>query len=382
MSRSNGTPPAAILNHLRVLYVEDSVDDREVFKVLFEQGGAEVTTAGSVREALDAFDCIHPELIVSDIGLPDADGYSLIRAIRGRSPEGGGRTPAIAVTGWGREQDRRSALEAGFEEHLAKPISFQHLLDTIGRFGSNIEEARLLRRDTADPNALPTCGNRLLDLARRHAPDLFEGRLAEVAFEPEQSLGHVGEPARWVLFPRSGLVSLICVTESGKTVEVCSVDSNGFVGLESVLYAPQSAHWRRALVGGTAWRVAANDFVAAMESNDGLRRALLQHTHAQIVEMSVVAACTRAHTVEQQLARWLLTVRARTGDGDLAITHEAIADRVGTRRSSVSLALEAYQRRGIVELGRGRVRITDNGGLERMACECFQALHGKPAAAA
>src|SRR5688572_15603775 len=71
MSRSIVTPHAAVLNHLRVLYVEDSVDDREVFKVLFEQGGAEVTIAGTVREALDAFDCVHPELIVSDIGLPD-----------------------------------------------------------------------------------------------------------------------------------------------------------------------------------------------------------------------------------------------------------------------------------------------------------------------
>ena len=147
MSRTNVTPHAAVLQHLRVLYVEDSVDDREVFRVLFEQGGAEVTTAGSVREALDAFDNVQPELIVSDIGLPDADGYTLIRAIRGRSPEGGGRTPAIAVTGWGREQDRRSALDAGFEEHLAKPVAFQSLLDTIHRFGRRIEEARSLRRE-------------------------------------------------------------------------------------------------------------------------------------------------------------------------------------------------------------------------------------------
>jgi CRP-like cAMP-binding protein len=331
-----------------------------------------------VREALDAFDCVHPELIVSDIGLPDADGYALIRAIRRRTPEGGGRTPAIAVTGWAREQDRRSALEAGFEEHLAKPISFQHLLDTIGRFGRNIEEARILRRDVPEAPAVESSGNSMLDLARRSAPQLFDERVAEVAFEPEQALGHVGEPARWVLFPRSGLVSLICVTESGKTVEVGSVGRDGFVGLASVLYAPTAAHWCRALVGGTAWRVPAHALVAAMESSDELRRALLRNAHAQIVEMSIVAACTRAHSIEQQISRWLLTVRARTAADDLVITHEAIADRVGTRRSSVSLALEAYQRRGIVELGRGRVRIVDHGGLERLSCECSRSLRGEP----
>jgi CheY-like chemotaxis protein/CRP-like cAMP-binding protein len=376
MSSYHTSPRATVLHHLRVLYVEDCADDREAFKLLFEQNGAEVTTAATVREALDAFDQARPEIIVSDIGLPDDDGYSLIRAIRGRAPENGGQTPAIAVTGWVREQDRASALEAGFKEHLPKPVTFQDLVNAIARSVPHPGETPVPRRGAGAHRAAGR-SNALLDFASEIAPGLLEGRAIRTEVTPEQTLGHAGEPPRYVLFPDTSVVSLMCVADSGKTVEICSIGCDGFVGLAGVLHAPAAVHWTRALVAGTARRVATSDILAAMDANADLRHALLRHVHDQIAEMSCVAACTRAHSVDHQLARWLLTIRERAASEDLVLTHEAIADRVGTRRSSVSLALEAFQRGGLVELSRSRVRIVDAAGLERAACECYRTLRGE-----
>jgi len=112
---------------LRVLLVEDQAEAREIMIAGLEQFGVEVTEAASAREAIEAIDAAvaaHrlPNVVVSDIGLPDEDGYRLIEHLSGRPPSLGGAIPVIAVTAYGRPQDKRRALAAGFRLHLTKPI--------------------------------------------------------------------------------------------------------------------------------------------------------------------------------------------------------------------------------------------------------------------
>jgi CheY-like chemotaxis protein/nitrogen-specific signal transduction histidine kinase len=115
------TSAPARLDGVGVLVVEDDADAREVLRLILEGAGARVEAVGSVREALRAFDALRPDVLVSDIGMPDEDGYALIRQVRAREVDGAG-IPAIALTGYVGSEDEARLLAAGFQMHLRKPV--------------------------------------------------------------------------------------------------------------------------------------------------------------------------------------------------------------------------------------------------------------------
>jgi signal transduction histidine kinase/CheY-like chemotaxis protein len=134
------------LRGLRVLVVDDEADARELLGVILRGKGAEVEAAGSVAEAMVSLEGAAPDVVVSDISMPDADGYELIRRLRER--EGGGaRAPAIALTAYARDRDRQRALASGFQVHLAKPVEPDDLVLAVanlaGRTAEREEETRV-----------------------------------------------------------------------------------------------------------------------------------------------------------------------------------------------------------------------------------------------
>ncbi|WP_460207445.1 hybrid sensor histidine kinase/response regulator [Scytonema sp. NUACC21] len=110
------------LNGVKVLVVDDEVDTRELIAFILEQSGAEVTQVASATQALQAITEFQPNVLVSDIGMPEVDGYMLIRQIRAMPPELGGKIPAIALTAYAGEMDSQQAIAAGFQQHIAKPV--------------------------------------------------------------------------------------------------------------------------------------------------------------------------------------------------------------------------------------------------------------------
>jgi signal transduction histidine kinase len=121
-----------LLAGVRVLVVEDEADTRDLLVTALQQCGAAVTAVANAAEALDALDP-HTDVLVSDIGLPGEDGYSLLRRLRSLGPDRGGNVPAAALTAFARAEDRLRALEAGFETHLAKPLDPSELVATVAR---------------------------------------------------------------------------------------------------------------------------------------------------------------------------------------------------------------------------------------------------------
>jgi len=121
-------PPPRALADLDVLLVDDDADARQVVRLLLEREGARVRAAGSAAEALQLVDASLPDVLVSDLGMPGQDGLSLIRALRERPAERGGTVPALALTALARPEDRRQALLAGFQMHLAKPVDPDELV--------------------------------------------------------------------------------------------------------------------------------------------------------------------------------------------------------------------------------------------------------------
>ncbi|KST69558.1 hybrid sensor histidine kinase/response regulator [Mastigocoleus testarum] len=119
------------LEGLRILVVDDELDSREFISFVLEQDGAEVTTAKSALEALQIFPNLQADLLVSDIGMPEMDGYMLLREIRSMQPEEGGNIPAIALTAYAGELDRKQALSVGFHSHVAKPVEPDNFISVV-----------------------------------------------------------------------------------------------------------------------------------------------------------------------------------------------------------------------------------------------------------
>jgi PAS domain S-box-containing protein len=119
------------LDGLTVLVVDDEADTRELLKVGISQCGAEVIVAASAREALEALNRNRPGILISDIGMPDEDGYELIKQVRALPAKSGGNIPAIALTAYARTEDRMRVLRAGYQMHVPKPVEFAELVAII-----------------------------------------------------------------------------------------------------------------------------------------------------------------------------------------------------------------------------------------------------------
>jgi len=120
-----------VLRNVRILVVDDQEDARDLLRTMLSQYGATVTTVDSARAALEEIDQHPPDVVLSDVGMPREDGYDLIRQLRGRTTQRGGRIPAIAVTAYASVADRAAALESGYQAHVAKPFDPAELARTV-----------------------------------------------------------------------------------------------------------------------------------------------------------------------------------------------------------------------------------------------------------
>ncbi|HEY9691170.1 MAG TPA: PAS domain S-box protein [Oculatellaceae cyanobacterium] len=127
----------SLLCGLHILVVDDEPDARELLIAILGDYGAEVTAASSASEAFELLQKLQPNVLVSDIGMPEEDGYALIRKIRALHPEQGGKIPAIALTAYARTEDRTQAILAGFQLHIPKPVNPSELATMIANLFNN-----------------------------------------------------------------------------------------------------------------------------------------------------------------------------------------------------------------------------------------------------
>jgi PAS domain S-box-containing protein len=119
------------LTGIRVLTVDDDFDTRDLLHIILTQYGAEVLTVQSATEVLANLERFQPDVLVSDIGMPDIDGYTLIQQIRTLPPENGGQLPAIALTAYARELDNQRAIASGYQQHITKPLEPERLVRAV-----------------------------------------------------------------------------------------------------------------------------------------------------------------------------------------------------------------------------------------------------------
>jgi CheY-like chemotaxis protein len=130
------------LDGVRVLLVEDHAVVREVIGRLLAEYGAAVTATAGVAEALKAFEQERPDVVLSDIEMPDEDGYALIRKLRALPQDRGGQTPAAVLTGLSTAEDRARVLQAGFQYYVAKPVDARMLVSVVATLAAGSVAAR------------------------------------------------------------------------------------------------------------------------------------------------------------------------------------------------------------------------------------------------
>jgi CRP-like cAMP-binding protein len=181
-----------------------------------------------------------------------------------------------------------------------------------------------------------------------------------------------------VLFPLSGVCSLLSVAHDGRSVEVATIGNEGFVGLPVFLQATlMSAHRAIAQVPGEAIVFDAADFLDVSNSGGPFQGVLMRYAQALMGQISQGAACNRLHAVEQRCARWVLMTHDRVAGDDFELTQEFLAQMLGTGRQAVNDAAQALQDRGIIRYSRGRVTVLDRSALEDAACECYAIIQAE-----
>ncbi len=137
---SNGSrfncPPE--LDGLRLLVVDDEEDTRTLLKIVLEKCGASVATASSAREAIATLKETRPDVLISDLGMPEEDGYALIKKVRSLPEEEGGNTPSAALTAYARVEDRMKVLRSGFQIHIPKPVEPAELIAVVANLAGRI----------------------------------------------------------------------------------------------------------------------------------------------------------------------------------------------------------------------------------------------------
>jgi CRP-like cAMP-binding protein len=125
---------------------------------------------------------------------------------------------------------------------------------------------------------------------------------------------------------------------------------------------------------GTAWRLGADAFHAALDDTPALRALLLRYALAFQVQVTQTAACNARHPVEQRLARWLLMAHDRAESDTFLLTHEFLSQMLGVRRAGVTVAAGVLRRAGLIRYERGTIEVIDRPGLEAAACDCHAAV--------
>jgi CRP-like cAMP-binding protein len=198
--------------------------------------------------------------------------------------------------------------------------------------------------------------------------------LKDCALEKGQVLHEPGEPVEFIYFPHSGMISLLAVMGDGHSVEVGAVGRETGVGLTAALGAKIALHRAVVQLPGSAARIAASRFSAALEQHETLRIRAVQHNAALLIQVQQLAACNLLHDVESRLCKWLLQTRERVGCDTLPLTHEFLAQMLGVRRSTVTLVARILQANGVIHYRRGQITIRDPRALEDGACECYRVV--------
>jgi CRP-like cAMP-binding protein len=221
------------------------------------------------------------------------------------------------------------------------------------------------------PERLGPSDNRLLSALPSDEYQRVLKDLQPKEFSLGETVYDSGGPQDYVYFPTTSVVSLLYTMKNGATAEMGLVGNDGVVGVALFLGGTTTPNRAVAQIAGGAYKLKAAVLLKEFALGGPLQLLLLRYTQALITQISQTAVCNRLHSVENRLCRWLLLSHDRVQSDELQMTQEFLANMLGGRRESVTVAAGRLQDTGLIDYARGHITIKDRKGLEANVCECY-----------
>ncbi|MBN3959496.1 Crp/Fnr family transcriptional regulator [Nostoc sp. NMS8] len=225
-----------------------------------------------------------------------------------------------------------------------------------------------------DKNLFHQRPNKLLAALPASDYERLVPHLKLVPLSLKQILYRAAEPITHVYFPDKAVVSIVTTMEDGSTVEAGLVSNEGMVGIPVILGDNTTTTRAFVQVSGAGMQMDADVLRAEFDRGGAIQILLLRYVQALYSELTQGVACNRLHTLEERLARWLLTVSDRLESEDFPLTQEFISEMLGVRRSGVTVAASTLSRAGMISYQRGQINILKREDLEATSCECYQVI--------
>jgi CRP-like cAMP-binding protein len=194
--------------------------------------------------------------------------------------------------------------------------------------------------------------------------------------DAKEVLHQAGEPVRFIYFPITALMSMLMPTSDGSTVELAMVGREGFTGMSALLHNV-TTHEHGALtkvmtvIPGSVVRMKSDAFITAADSSLSVARSLRRYLSLLFIELALSVTCNRLHSLEQRCARWLLTAMDKSGTTEIPVTQEMLAGILGVYRQSIVQVLNDFETAGLIQRGRGAIRVETRERLVAIVCECY-----------
>lgn len=198
-----------------------------------------------------------------------------------------------------------------------------------------------------------------------------------VFLDPKTIIHRPQEAIAKVYFPLRGIISLINTTQEGLIAETATVSNEGMVSIAAFLGGSFSSNFAVVQTNCVAISLSADKLRQEFARGGNLQRILLLYTQALLAQVSHNVLCSCQHTLEQRLARWLLSFSDRLKKPELLLTQETLADLLAVRRSSLSVVANQLRQQGLINYSRGRIVIQNPVALRTVACECDRLINAE-----
>lgn len=195
-----------------------------------------------------------------------------------------------------------------------------------------------------------------------------------VCLATDQLIFRPHEAIQFVFFPVSAIIAMQIDISDGSSADIVLIGKEGMVG-SGVMGGNQNFSRARVRFPGFAYKLPLSVFQTELSQDTSFLKIWMATTRQMILQIAMPTVCSSKHSNEQQIVRWIMNTLDKTQGHTLQITHQEIADTLGIRRESVTLAAGKLSQEGLIEVTRGQLEVLDRPGLEAKACECYRVMH-------
>ena len=218
------------------------------------------------------------------------------------------------------------------------------------------------------------CSNLIIRQLNPSKYKLLESYFQLIGLETDQFIFRPYETIHFVYFPVSAIISMQIDISDGSTAEIVLIGKEGMVG-SGVMGGNQNFSRAKVKFPGFAYKLPLEVFQSELAQDRDFLKIWMATTRQMILQIAMPTICSSKHSNEQQFIRWLMNTLDKTQGLTLQITHQEIADPLGIRRESVTLAAGKLSQEGLLEVTRGQLQVLNRPKLEARACECYRVMH-------